>query len=140
MYKDRKELVKSLTFKTSRSGGKGGQNVNKVSSKVEVILHVESAEFFTTEEKLLLAERLANRIDTEGNLHVVSQEDRSQLVNKEQSIIKLMALLKTGLHVDKKRKPTHTPKSVILRRKSDKKSIAVKKENRKKPGMDAWLN
>lgn len=140
MYKDRKELVKSLTFKTSRSGGKGGQNVNKVSSKVEVIFHVESAEFFTTAEKLLLAERLANRIDTEGNLHVVSQEDRSQLVNKEQSIIKLMALLKTGLHVDKKRKQTHTPKSVILRRKSDKKSIAVKKENRKKPGMDAWLN
>lgn len=140
MYKDRKELVKSLTFKTSRSGGKGGQNVNKVSSKVEVILHVESADFFTAAEKLLLAERLANRIDTEGNLHVVSQEDRSQLVNKEQSIIKLMALLKTGLHVDKKRKPTHTPKSVILRRKSDKKSIAVKKENRKKLGMDAWLN
>jgi ribosome-associated protein len=140
MYKDRKELVKSLTFKTSRSGGKGGQHVNKVSSKVEVILHVESAEFLTTAEKALLAERLANRIDTEGNLHVVSQEDRSQLVNKEQSIIKLMALLKTSLHVDKKRKPTHTPKSVILRRKSDKKSIAVKKENRKKPGMDAWLN
>ncbi|KIO76221.1 peptide chain release factor 1 [Pedobacter lusitanus] len=140
MYKDRKELVKSLTFKTSRSGGKGGQNVNKVSSKVEVIIHVASAEFFTTEEKALLAERLANRIDTEGNLHVVSQEDRSQLVNKEQSIIKLMSLLKTGLHTDKKRKPTHTPKSVLLKRKSDKKSIAAKKENRKKPGMDAWLN
>lgn len=140
MYKDRKELVKALTFKTSRSGGKGGQNVNKVSSKVEVILHVESAEFFTTAEKALLAERLANRIDTAGNLHVVSQEDRSQLVNKEQSIIRLMALLKAGLHVDKKRKPTHTPKSVILKRKSDKKSIAVKKENRKKPGMEAWLN
>ncbi|QNK62004.1 aminoacyl-tRNA hydrolase [Pedobacter sp. PAMC26386] len=140
MYKDRNELVKSLTFKTSRSGGKGGQNVNKVSSKVELILHVASADFFTAEEKELLAERLANRIDTEGNLHVVSQEDRSQLINKEQSIIKLMSLLKTGLHIDKKRKPTHTPKSVILRRKSDKKSIAAKKENRKKPGMDAWLN
>ncbi|MGY0040588.1 peptide chain release factor-like protein [Pedobacter sp. NJ-S-72] len=51
MYKDRKELVKSLTFKTSRSGGKGGQNVNKVSSKVEVILHVESAEFFLHDRK-----------------------------------------------------------------------------------------
>ncbi len=137
MIPDRKELVKSLSFKTSRSGGKGGQNVNKVSSKVELILHIASAEFFTSEEKILLAERLANRIDAEGNLHVVSQEDRSQLVNKEQSIIKLIALLKTSLHVDKKRKPTRTPKSVILKRKSDKQSIAVKKENRKKPGIDA---
>jgi len=138
MIPERKDLVKSLIFKTSRSGGKGGQNVNKVSSKVELILHIESADFFTTEEKALLAERLANRIDTEGNLHIVSQEDRSQLVNKEQSMSKLIALLKTSLHVAQKRKATRTPKRVLLKRKSDKQSIAAKKENRKKPGMDAW--
>lgn len=137
MLPDRNELIKALTFKTSRSGGKGGQNVNKVSSKVELILNIPAADFFSPEEKLLLSERLINRIDQEGNLHVVSQEDRSQLVNKERSILKLMSLLQTALHVDKARKPTKTPRSVILKRKSDKQSLSVKKAGRKRPAADA---
>lgn len=136
MLPDKKDLVRAVSFKTSRSGGKGGQNVNKVSSKVEIILNIESAEFFSPEEKELLAERLSHRIDLEGNLHVVSQEDRSQLVNKETSIDKLMALLKTSLHVDKIRKPTRTPRWLIVKRKIDKQSLSVKKENRRRPGLD----
>lgn len=137
MIPERKDLLKAVSFKTSRSGGKGGQNVNKVSSKVELIFNITAADFFTPEEKALLEERLVNRIDQEGNLHVVSQDDRSQLINKEHSILKLIAMLKVGLHVDKKRKPTRTPKSVLMKRKSDKQSISQKKENRRRPGLDA---
>lgn len=136
MIPEKTEFLKSLSFKTSRSGGKGGQNVNKVSSKVEVILNVFTAGFFTDEEKALLTERLAHRLDQEGCLHVVSQEDRSQLVNKERSVTKMIALLNSALHVDKVRKPSRTPRSVIMKRKSDKQSLSIKKENRKRPSFD----
>lgn len=136
MVPAKEDIVKVVTFKTSRSGGKGGQNVNKVSSKVELILNVETAGFFTEEERVLLRERLATRLDQEGNLHVVSQEDRSQLLNKERTIVKLIALLKSALHVQKKRKPSKTPKSVIRKRLADKQSNAVKKESRKRPQLD----
>lgn len=132
----KEDLVKVVTFKTSRSGGKGGQNVNKVSSKVELILHIDSSGIFTEEERLLLHERLAHRLDQEGNLHIVSQEDRSQLMNKERTILKLIALLKSALHIQKKRKPTKTPKSVIRKRLADKQSVSAKKEFRKRPSLD----
>ncbi|SDM42702.1 ribosome-associated protein [Pedobacter steynii] len=132
----KEDIVKVVTFKTSRSGGKGGQNVNKVSSKVELILHIDSAGIFTEEERELLHERLAHRLDQEGNLHIVSQEDRSQLMNKERTILKLIALLKSALHIQKKRKPTKTPKSVIRKRLADKQSVSAKKEFRKRPSLD----
>ena len=136
MLPTKEDLIKVVTIKTSRSGGKGGQNVNKVSSKVELILNLETAPFFTEEERLLLVGRLSHRLDQEGNVHIVSQEDRSQLMNKERSFLKLIALIKSALHVQKKRKPTKTPKSVIRKRLADKQSIAVKKESRKRPQMD----
>jgi len=132
----KEDILKVVTFKTSRSGGKGGQNVNKVSSKVELILHIDSAGIFTEEERALLHERLAHRLDQEGNLHIVSQEDRSQLMNKERTILKLIALLKSALHIQKKRKPTKTPKSVIRKRLADKQSVSAKKEFRKRPSLD----
>ena len=137
MLPDRKDIVRTVSFKTSRSGGRGGQNVNKVSSKVELIFNVNAADWLAEEEKALLRERLYNRIDQEGNLHVVSQEDRSQLMNKERSIDKFIALIRSSLHVDLIRKPTRTPRRVIVKRKSDKQSLSIKKENRKRPGFDA---
>ncbi|SMC51481.1 alternative ribosome rescue aminoacyl-tRNA hydrolase ArfB [Pedobacter nyackensis] len=136
MVPSREDILKSVTFKTSRSGGKGGQNVNKVSSKVELIFNLETAAFLTEEERALITERLANRLDQEGNLHVVSQEDRSQLLNKEKTIAKLVILLKSALHVQKKRKPTKIPKSVIRKRLKDKQTVASKKEARKRPQLD----
>jgi len=132
----KEELIKEVIFKTSRSGGKGGQNVNKVSSKVELIFNVLNSSFLSDEEKSLLQEKLANRLDTEGNLHIVSQEDRSQLLNKQRTVIKLMNLLTKSLQVQKKRKPTRIPKAVIEKRLSTKSITSSKKENRKKPGLD----
>ncbi|MFA6276333.1 MAG: alternative ribosome rescue aminoacyl-tRNA hydrolase ArfB [Pedobacter sp.] len=132
----KEELIKEVTFKTSRSGGKGGQNVNKVSSKVELIFTIANASFLSNEEKSLLQEKLSNRLDTEGNLHIVSQEDRSQLLNKQRTLIKLMNLLTKSLQVQKKRKPTKIPKAVIEKRLTTKSLTSSKKENRKKPGLD----
>ncbi|ACU03409.1 alternative ribosome rescue aminoacyl-tRNA hydrolase ArfB [Pedobacter heparinus] len=132
----KEDILKAVTFKTSRSGGKGGQNVNKVSSKVELIFNIAEAPFFNEDEKALLSQRLAGRLDQEGNLHVVSQEDRSQLLNKEKTIAKLIVLLKSALHVQKKRKPTKIPRAVIRKRLADKQVVAEKKASRKRPAME----
>ncbi|GAA4200450.1 alternative ribosome rescue aminoacyl-tRNA hydrolase ArfB [Pedobacter jeongneungensis] len=131
MLPAREEILRSVTFKTSRSGGKGGQNVNKVSSKVELIFSIDAFEHFSEEEKALLKEKLQRRLDAEGLLHIVSQEDRSQLLNKEKTIVKLIDLLKRSLIVQKKRKPTKIPKAVIEKRLKNKASTSEKKKNRK---------
>ena len=136
MLPTKEDVLKIATFRTSRSGGKGGQNVNKVSSKVELVFNIAEATFLTEQERMLLNERLSHRLDQEGNLHIVAQEDRSQLMNKERTIIKLISLLKSALHVDKVRKPTKTPKSVLRKRLADKQSTAAKKELRRRPQMD----
>lgn len=131
MLPTREEILRSVSFKTSRSGGKGGQNVNKVSSKVELIFDLEAAFYLNEEEKTLIKLRLENRLDTEGLLHIVSQEDRSQLLNKEKTIVKLIDLLKRSLIVQKKRKATKIPKGIIEKRLKNKASTAEKKKNRK---------
>ncbi|MGN7989879.1 alternative ribosome rescue aminoacyl-tRNA hydrolase ArfB [Pedobacter sp. 22226] len=135
MLPAKEEILRSVTFKTSRSGGKGGQNVNKVSSKVELIFSIDAFEYFSEEEKALLKEKLQRRLDAEGLLHIVSQEDRSQLLNKEKTIVKLIDLLKRSLIVQKKRKPTKIPKAVIEKRLKNKASTSEKKKNRKMTGF-----
>jgi ribosome-associated protein len=132
----REDILKIATFKTSRSGGSGGQHVNKVSSKVELVLNIAEATFLNETEKSLIRERLANRLDQDGNLHIVSQEDRSQLLNKERSVAKAVALLKSALHVAKTRKPTKIPRSVVQKRLNNKQSQGLKKMNRKRPATD----
>lgn len=127
----KEELLKEAIFKTSRSGGKGGQNVNKVSSKVELIFNLPNSLLFTSEQKALLLEKLTNRLDTVGNLHIVSQEDRSQLLNKQRTVFKLIALLTSALQVQKKRKSTKVPKAVVQKRLKSKAINAQKKANRK---------
>ncbi|MFC4210042.1 alternative ribosome rescue aminoacyl-tRNA hydrolase ArfB [Pedobacter lithocola] len=136
MVPNKEEILKSVSFKTSRSGGKGGQNVNKVSSKVELIINIDDAEFLTEEEKSIIKMKLEKRIDSEGLLHIVSQEDRSQLLNKEKTIAKLIELIKKSLQVQKKRKPTKIPKSVVEQRLKNKNVNAFKKEARKNPNLD----
>lgn len=132
----KEQLIKECIFKTSRSGGKGGQNVNKVSSKVELIFNVANSVYFNEEQKKLIVAKLTTRLDSEGNLHIVSQEDRSQLLNKQRTVIKLVDLLNKCLQVQKKRKPTKVPKAVIERRLTDKSVIAQKKKDRKRFDLD----
>jgi ribosome-associated protein len=131
MLPSKDDILRIVTFKTSRSGGKGGQNVNKVSSKVELILNINDAFFLNKEEKELVYIKLANRIDSEGLLHIISQEDRSQLINKQQTVSKLMELLLIATKVDKERKATKIPKAVIKKRLENKRFIAKKKESRR---------
>lgn len=136
MIPDKEQILKNVSFKTSRSGGKGGQNVNKVSSKVELIFNISSASFLSEEEKEILLKKLSNRIDNEGLLHIVTQEDRSQLLNKEKTIVKLIDLFRKSLLVEKERKAVKVPKSVIEKRLRNKAENSSKKETRKKPSLD----
>jgi ribosome-associated protein len=136
MLPDINEIAKTVSFKTSRSGGKGGQNVNKVSTKVELIFNIDDAYFLNDDEKDRLKVRLVGRLDTEGLLHIISQEDRSQLLNKQRSILKLLSILKSGLSVQKPRKATKISKSTQEKRRLAKTQHAQKKANRAK--LNGW--
>jgi ribosome-associated protein len=127
----KQDLLKEITFRTSRSGGKGGQNVNKVSSKVELNINLKSSLLFTEEEKELLVQKLANRINSEGVLQVITEEERSQLHNKEKSIDKLIILLKKALFKPKPRKPSKPKRSAIEKRLKSKQLTALKKLSRR---------
>jgi len=128
----KEQLQKELIFKTSRSGGKGGQNVNKVSSKVELLFSVSGSALFTDEEKELLNHKLQSRFNKDGLVQVVCDEERSQYLNKEKAIERLTLLMSRALHVEKKRKPTKVSKAAKLARLEKKRLNSIKKEGRKK--------
>ena len=126
------ELQKEITYKTSRSGGNGGQNVNKVSSKVELLFDVNSSLLFTDEEKQLLNTKLQSRFNKDGYVQVICDEERSQYLNKEKAVERLIVLLGRALHQPKVRKPTKLSKKVKAARLNDKRLQGEKKDNRKK--------
>ena len=124
------ELVKEFTFRTSRSGGKGGQNVNKVSTKVELLWDFNLSTVFSEQEKSKIAIRLANRISNDEIFHVVAEEERTQLRNKEIAIKKAVKLIGESLKEAVKRKPSKPTYSSVKKRLDQKRRLSLKKINR----------
>ncbi len=130
-------LITELRFRTSRSSGKGGQNVNKVSTRVELLFDVESSRILADEQKSLILVRLRHRIKSDGCIHVVSQAGRSQFANKTRAIERFLELIRSALKVEKKRKPTGVSRQEKEKRLHDKKSKGQIKESRRRPDPES---
>lgn len=126
------DLSAELTFQAVRSSGAGGQNVNKVATKIELRFHVQNSQLLTEEQKAIILEKLTNKINQEGYLIITSQETRSQLKNRELAIEKLYKLLDKAFFVPKKRKATKPSQAAKEERLKSKKIESEKKANRGK--------
>ena len=133
MEKDK--LISELQFKAVRSSGAGGQNVNKVSSKVVLSFDLKNSNALSIEEKFLLETNLSSRLTKDQILILNCDEDRSQLKNKEIVIKRFLTIIEQGLYIPKIRKATKIPKSVIRKRLKYKKNLSETKKNRKKPEL-----
>ena len=120
-----------LSFRFARSGGHGGQNVNKVETRVELLFDVAGSPSLTDEQKERALKKLQNRVDSEGILRIVSQESRSQSKNKELAVERFIEILKHAIKKKKHRVATKTPESVHQKRLEHKKRRGVIKKLRK---------
>lgn len=127
------DFSSEIQYRTSRSGGKGGQNVNKVETAVEALWHVEGSRFFTAEEKERITEKLMARMNADGYISVRSTEARSQLENKEIAVRKLHHLVVRSLIVPRKRIATKPSKASKEKRLESKKREGEKKAMRRPP-------
>ncbi|MEZ5199738.1 MAG: alternative ribosome rescue aminoacyl-tRNA hydrolase ArfB [Bacteroidales bacterium] len=126
-------VLKEVKFSTSRSSGPGGQNVNKVNTRVELRFHIPASKFLSADQKDLLFMKLKNKINIEGDLILTSQEERTQLRNKELVIEKFINLIEKALIKPKKRKTVTISKAAKEKRQEEKKNISENKYLRKPP-------
>ena len=126
-----RDFTPELIFQASRSSGPGGQNVNKVSSKVELRFNYRDSMLLSETEKALIAEKLVNKINKEDEIVLVDQTDRSQLKNKERVIGKFYAMLERALTPRKKRIRTKPSRASIEKRLEAKRVHAAIKANRR---------
>ena len=127
----KQDFSPEFQFQASRSGGAGGQNVNKVSTKIELRFNIINSVLLDEIQKNTLQEKLKNQINAEGELIIVSQEERTQLRNKNLAIKKFMDLLKKALFVPKKRKASQPTLASKMDRLKTKKIASIKKVNRR---------
>ena len=123
-----------VKFSASRSSGPGGQNVNKVSTRITLWFDVANSQFLTDAQKNLIFRRLATRINKQGILRVASQETRSQVFNRQDAIERFVGLLRQALTRKRRRKKTHVPRVAKERRIRDKKFRGRRKQMRSVPG------
>ncbi|MDQ1085742.1 MULTISPECIES: alternative ribosome rescue aminoacyl-tRNA hydrolase ArfB [unclassified Siphonobacter] len=130
------DLSSELQFQTSRSSGPGGQNVNKVESKVEVRLNIPASQILNEEQKQKIQQRLKSQLTTEGDLVVTSQESRSQMKNKELAVKKLYAVLTKAFEEPRVRKATKPTKASTLERLQTKRVASERKASRSRKNWE----
>ena len=133
-------IENELIISATRSGGKGGQNVNKVATRIEISFNIKNTISFSVEEKAIFFRKLAKKIDKNGNIRVVSQKERSQYMNKMQGIEKLKNILSNALKPEKKRLKTKPTGASKVKRLISKKVISEKKSFRKKDYLNDYDN